>query len=108
MNKTSDKVISDYLNNMFMDLTISEPDVITNVCTEYVPLDSTQTGFQLVPCMDPFQFMNLEHSISPSKIWLAYLMILNLARTLPFGPLKKYCLQQCQILINQFNQQSCH
>lgn len=104
MNKTSDKAVADYLNNMFMDLAISEPEVSTTKVSEYIPLDSNNLGFQLVPCMDPFNLMNLENAVTPSKIWLAYIMVLNLAKNLPSGTLKQYCLRQCQILLNQFNQ----
>ena len=108
MNKTSDKAVADYLNNMFMDLTVSESETIVSPPSGYQARDSNDIGLRLVPCMDPFQFMNMENSISKSNIWLAYLLILNLSERLPQGTLKQYCLRQCQTLLNQFTQHNHH
>lgn len=108
MNKTSDKAVADYLNNMFMDLTVSDSETVVSPPSDYQPLDSNDSGFRLVPCMDPFQFMNMGSSIHKSNIWLAYLLILNLSERLPQGSLKQYCLRQCQTLLNQFTQRNHH
>lgn len=101
MSNTSNKAVQDYLSNMFMDLTMSDPDAVIEVSQHYVPQDSIETGFKMVPCMDPFSLMGLEKSVSSEKIWLAYLFILNLSCRLPEGHLKQYCLRQCQTLNNQ-------
>lgn len=111
MNKTSDKAVSDYLSNMFMDLTISDTETppVSNVAVEYSPLDSVQIGSRLIPCLDPFKLMALENaSLTPETIYLAYLSILNFTHQLPEGYLKQYSLRQCQTLQLQLTKYGQH
>jgi hypothetical protein len=110
MNKTSDKVVCDYINNMFMDLALSESisEPALDQVRDYVPLDSVVTGYQIVPCMDPFNLMTVENTGSHENIWLAYLSILNLSKGLPGGYLKQYCLRQCLTLKAQLDNRGLH
>ena len=108
MSNTSNKAVQDYLSNMSMDLTMSDPETVPDVNQAYEPQDSIDTGYKMVPCMDPFSLMGLETVVSPENIWLAYLSILNLSSRLPEGHLKQYCLRQCQTLNNQLIHRSMH
>lgn len=110
MTKTSDKAVSDYLNNMFMDLTLSDPEITSDIdgSSAYVPLDSIQHGCQMVPCIDPFKLMTIDNAVSTEKIWLAYLSLLNVLIDLPDGYLKQYCIRQCQTLKLQLNKHRVH
>ncbi len=114
MTKTSDKVVCDYLSNMFMDLTLSDSDMDSglnsdiNGSSTYVPLDSIQHGCQMVPCIDPFKLMTIDNAVSSERIWLAYLSILNILMILPNGYLKQYCIRQCQTLKLKLNKHRIH
>lgn len=108
MNNTSDKAVADYLSNMFMDLTLSDPSIDLAPTPYYTPLDSIGAGCRLVPCLDPFKLMDIDNETSIKKIWLAYISIINLSVSLPNGYLKQYCLRQCLTLKNQLDNIGVH
>ena len=110
MTKTSDKAVSDYLSNMFMDLTLSDSEIRSDNhgSSTYDPHDSIQHGCQVVPCIDPFKLMTIDNAVSKERIWLAYLSILNILMILPDGYLKQYCIRQCQTLKLQLNKHRIH
>ncbi len=110
MNNTHDNKVYEYINSMFMDLTMSESTnvpVAVNV-TQYIPLDSVNSGFQMVPCLDPFSLMNIDNTLSIEENWLVFLAVLNLTCAIPQGKLKQYCLRQCQTLKFQLDHCGMH
>ena len=111
---TSKTAVKDYLDNMFMDLTLSETVVNISVPpvnitpTPYYPVDSIEFGSRMVPCIDPFKLMGMtahtsESQVSESQNWLAYLVMLSLCKALPIGRVQQYCFAQCQTLNNKIS-----
>ena len=105
MGQSTQSVVKDYLNNLLLDLTLQEPVLDFAVSNECKPSDSIKVSQRILPCFDPFQFMTVQHSFNSVQSWLVFLSVLKLARGLPEGRVKSYCLQQCQILLNQINSQ---
>ena len=105
MSQSTQSVVKDYLNNLLFDLTLQEPVYEYPVSETITPSDSIQTSQRLSPCFDPFQFMAVQHTFNRVQTWWVLLSILNIAKKLPQGRLKAYCLQQCQILLNQIDSQ---
>ena len=103
MNNNSDHVVSHYLDSLLLDLTLPEPELNMAVVPVCVPQDSIVSGQRMVPCFDPFLFMDINAGYSSSQHWLVYLCILHLSGSLPAGQLKKYCLRQCQALLNHLH-----
>ncbi|OUR66542.1 hypothetical protein A9Q73_06980 [Bermanella sp. 47_1433_sub80_T6] len=100
MNNTSDSVVSQYLDSLLLDLTLSEPELKVAQIPAYIAQDSVVMGQRLVPCFDPFLFMEVKAGHSRAQHWLMVLMMLQLCGSLPAGRLKNYCLRQCQTLLN--------
>jgi|GEM_PF-2021136 len=100
MNNTSDSVVSQYLDSLLLDLTLSETELKVAERPAYVAQDSVIMGQRLVPCFDPFLFMGVQAEHTRSQHWLVVLMVLQLCGSLPAGRLKNYCLRQCQTLLN--------
>ena len=105
MGQSTHSVVKDYLNNLLFDLTLQEPALDFPAANECKPNDSIKVSQRLLPCFDPFQFMTVQHTFNSVQSWLVFLSILKLANGLPEGRVKSYCLQQCQILLNQINSQ---
>ncbi len=103
MNNTSDSVVSQYLDSLLLDLTLSEAELKVADNPVYVAQDSVNMGQRLVPCFDPFLFMGVQAGHSRSQHWLVVLLVLQLCASLPAGKLKNYCLRQCQTLLS-----NCH
>lgn len=101
MSNTTQTVVSDYLNNLLMDLTVQESSVETFANVKIQPCDSINLNQRMLPCFDPFQFMSVESSFSQGQLYLVFLAILKTCGSLPNGRVKQYCLQQCQVLLNQ-------
>ncbi len=100
MDTTTDYVVSSYLDSLLMDLTL--PDVTSKVApiSTYSPQDSIATSQRLVPCFDPFLFMDISAGYSRSQHWLVYILVLRIRASLPPSALKSYCDRQCQTLSN--------
>ena len=96
MAGTSDKAVSDYLDNLFFE---TLPPVNNNV-TPYQPLDSVDLGCRLQPCTDPFSLMSMTN-VSEHIIWEAFLQLLLLGQALPQGQLQRYVFKQSQILLQK-------
>jgi hypothetical protein len=103
MDTTSDYVVSSYLDSLLMDLSLPEAKSITVPMAIYSPQDTIATSQRLVPCFDPFLFMDIMGGYSRSQHWLVYMLVLRLGISLPPGALKRYCHRQCQTLINYLN-----
>jgi hypothetical protein len=103
MDTTSDYVVSSYLDSLLIDLLLPEARSITVPIAIYSPQDSIATSQRLVPCFDPFLFMDITVGRSRSQHWLVYILVLRLGISLPPSVLKRYCHRQCQTLINYFN-----
>ncbi len=110
MNNASNanKAVSDYLNSMFMDLTLAECVTGPLLETPFVQdkieaTDSIDLGQRLEPCLDLFQFMLMgkKDQLNPQH-FLALLTLIQLSGKLPESRVKEYCLRQCQILLNMF------
>jgi len=101
MSNKTHNVVSDYLNNLLMDLTVQEPSVETFASDELQPCDSINLNQRMLPCFDPFQFMSIDASFNQGQLYLTFLAILKTCRSLPHGRVKQYCLQQCQVLLRQ-------
>ncbi len=100
MNKTSNGIVSEYLNSLLMDqLAVPEAIVETEVIEPFQSQDSVGTGQRVVRCMDPFKFMDVAKSHSDSQLFLVFILLLTLNKALPESRLKQYCLRQCQILL---------
>ena len=106
MMNNANKAVSDYLNSMFMDLTLAEcvteplmePPVVQG---EIKAADSIDVGQRLEPCLDLFQFMLIgNESKSNPQCFLALLALIQLSGQLPESRVKVYCLRQSQILLN--------
>ena len=100
MDTTSDNVVSNYLDSLLMDLTLSEVTVNVAPLATYSPQGSIDSGQRLVPCFDPFLFMDIKAGYSRSQHWLVYILVLRLSASLPPSALRRYCQRQCQTLIN--------
>lgn len=103
---TSKDAVHDYLNAMFMDAALTEaviatPDVASDLVLE--PVDTIPTGSRVISSMDPFRFLSMNSDVQKDNAWLALLLMLSLCRSLPDGALKSYCLNHCQILLNQWH-----
>jgi hypothetical protein len=96
MAGTSDKAVSDYLDNLFFE---TLPPV-NNEITPYQPLDSVDLGCRLQPCTDPFLLMSMS-DVSEHIIWETFLQLLLLGQTLPQGQLQRYVFKQSQILLQK-------
>ncbi|MGR6873224.1 hypothetical protein ACU6U9_13165 [Pseudomonas sp. HK3] len=94
MLSASDKVVSDYLDNLFFDESL--PSIIASL--PYTPLDSVDFGYRLQPCTDPFALMTMSQ-VSEHIIWEAFLQFLLLGNALPHGQLKRYVFKQSEILL---------
>jgi len=102
---TSKEAVNDYLNAMFMDVTLTESvDESIQSEAEYQlqPIDSIQNGSRVIACMDPFQLMTLKDGSHASHLWLACLVLIELIQNLPEGAVRSYCVKQCQILMSQW------
>ncbi len=100
MHTTSDYVVSSYLDSLLMDLTLSEATIKIAPIATYSPQDSIISSQKLVPCFDPFLFMDITAGYSRTQHWLVYLLVLRLSASLPPSALRRYCRRQCQTLIN--------
>ena len=100
MMNSSDSVVRHYLDSLLLDLTMPEPESKVADVADYFGKDSIISGQRLVPCFDPFIFMEVGTGLSKSQHWLVALLILQLCGSLPTGRLKSYCLRQCQTLFN--------
>ena len=100
MNNTSDAVVSQYLDSLLLDLTLSEVELKGADHSALVAEDSIIMGQRLVPCLDPFLFMGVRAGHTRAQHWLVVLLMLQLCASLPTGQLKSYCLRQCQTLLN--------
>ncbi len=100
MNNNTDSVVSHYLDCLLLDLTLTERQLDTSVVPLYSAQDSVVSGQRMVPCFDPFLFMDMNADYSGSQHWLVYLLVLRLCGSLPQGALKKYCMRQCETLLN--------
>jgi hypothetical protein len=103
---TSKDAVNDYLNAMFMDVTLSEsvvdtPDDVPTVSIQ--PNDSVPVGARVVSCLDPFQLMDLKAGNQHHNQWLALTILLQVSESLPRSAVKSYCLNQYQILYNKWN-----
>jgi hypothetical protein len=110
MNNTFDNAVYKYRNSIFMDLTMGEPTnipIVMNV-TQYIPLNSINTGFKMVPYLDLFSLMNIDNALSFEKNWLVFLAVLNLTCVISQGKIKPNCLLQCQTLKLQLDDYSVH
>ncbi len=100
MSQSSNCVVSNYLDSLLMDLTLTESELQVSAPPSIKTQDSITNGQRLVPCFDPFLFMDVLHQYSKTQQWLVFILVLRLGSTLPNGVLKKYCLRQCQTLLN--------
>ena len=103
---TSKDAVHDYLNAMFMDVALTETVIATpDIESETIlkPSDTIPSGAQVVACMDPFEFLAMTNKEPTGQQWLALLLVLGLCRALPNGDVKSYCLNHCQILLNQWH-----
>ncbi len=105
MGQFTHSVVRDYLNNLLFDMTLQEPVLDFSVKEINGPCDSINVSQRLLPCFDPFQLMTIQHTFNSVQTWLVFLALLQLAKGLPEGRVKEYCLQQCQILLNQIHSQ---
>mgnify|MGYP000154693070 CR=1 FL=1 len=100
MDTTSDYVISNYLDSLLRDLTLSKATVNIAPLATYSAQGSIVNGQRLVSCFDPFLFMDITAGYSRSQHWLVYILVLRLSASLPSSALRRYCQRQCQTLIN--------
>jgi len=105
MGHSTYSVVSDYLNNLLLDITLQEPVLELSSQEKVAPCDTINVSQRLLPCFDPFQLMTVQHTFNAVQTWLVFLTLLQLIKGLPTGRVKGYCLQQCQILLNQIHSQ---
>lgn len=96
MAGTSDKAVSDYINNLFFDETL--PPIVQTL--HYQPLDSVDVACRLQPCHDPFALMAMADA-SEHMVWEAFLQLLLLGQALPQGQVQRYVFTQSQILLQK-------
>lgn len=97
---TSDKAVTDYLDNLLNDLSLGNEPVAPSTTTQ--PLDSIDVTRRVIPLWDPFQLMDMNQiSTNPNVLWLGVHVLLPLCRQLPPSAVKQYCLAQCQALFKQ-------
>ena len=106
---TSDKAVTDYLNNLLNDLTLDSVSIAPPSSTPsddadftFAPADSVDVTSRMVPLVDPFRLMALQDNRgNQNLLWLGIHGLLPLCMHLPDSAIKQYCLRQCQTLMHK-------
>ncbi|GAA6134848.1 hypothetical protein NBRC116188_16380 [Oceaniserpentilla sp. 4NH20-0058] len=96
MAGTSDKAVIDYLDTLFLDVTLPPVQSVSS----WVESDSIDQGNRLQPCSDIFSLMSINNPTT-HELWQGFLQLLVLGSQLPRGQVQSYVFLQSQVLFQK-------